>query len=81
MFSYEQIDTPDILLAQNDAEIAVTYQESLPEVSLAQCQQLTVSEDELEKNLITPPAQNENVGRYVGFGRHEFKKGNSLFRL
>jgi|GEM_PF-442784 len=53
-----------VLFAQTDTRDpaqALTDNSALPKVSLAQCQAMKFSKEELEKNLTTPPSQNEDV--------------------
>lgn len=71
-------DAKDVknLLAQTKID-----QNALPQVSLQQCKAMQVTDEELKAGLKTPPSQNEDVGRYVWFGRKKFTKPNSLFRL
>jgi len=49
--------------------------------SVASCLARSYDDETLERDLKTPPASNEDVGRYVWYGWKEFKKPTEFFRL
>lgn len=80
----QNTQAPDVLFAQNTSgatAVAVTTSAPIKSLSLNQCKSLALTEEELEKSLKAVPSQNEDVGRYVGFGWKEFEKPQSIFRL
>lgn len=77
-------DTPKILVAATDIQ-ALTTQTSVDQaiinsstLSPEQCAQTTFTPEELSGGLSKAPVGNEDVGRYVGYGRKEISKGGGL---
>ncbi len=76
--------TPKTLLAATDAT-AVAEQTVVDQAAIAasitspaQCKQTTFTAEELSGGLKTAVSTNEDVGRYVGYGRKEITKGGWL---
>lgn len=79
-----QKDEPKVLLAatgnialeeQNAVDQAVV---NVTEYSPAQCAKTTFTEEELNADMREAITTNEDVGRYVGYGRKDISKGGGL---
>lgn len=79
-----QKDEPKVLLAatgnialeeQNAVDQAVV---NATEYSPAQCAKTTFTEEELNADMREAITTNEDVGRYVGYGRKDISKGGGL---
>lgn len=62
------------------AEQTATDQQIVNDANLTpeQCQQTTFTEEELTAGMKKAVVTNEDVGRYVGYGRKEISKGGGL---
>ena len=69
--------TADIAQMQKQTEIDQTAM-TTTSLSLQQCKQTTFDEEDLQKDLRPAVASNEDVGRYVGYGRKDITKGQGL---
>ena len=79
-----QKDTSKVLLASNDV-VALSGQNAVDQAIVNttvltpdQCQQTTFTKDELSGGLKQAVVGNEDVGRYVGYGRKEITKDGGL---
>lgn len=77
-------DTPKILVAAVDTQ-ALAAQTRVDQVivnstvlSPEQCAQTIFTPEELSGGLSKAPVGNEDVGRYVGYGRKDISKGGGL---
>lgn len=79
-----KIDQPKLLLAVADTT-ALAEQNTVDQVvvnsanlSPDQCKQTTFTKEELSSGMRKAISTNEDVGRYVGYGRKEISKGGGL---
>ena len=80
-------DTPKKLLATT-ADIATLQEQNTIDQtmiattsntqSVAQCKQTTFTPEDLQANIRPAISSNEDVGRYVGYGRKDISKGGGL---
>lgn len=74
-------DSPKVALAATDV-VALDAQTVVDQeiinatvLSPAQCKETTFTTEELNRNVRAAITTNEDVGRYVGYGRKEITKG------
>lgn len=79
-----QKDEPKVLLAATGT-VALDIQNAVDKQVVEtttytpeQCAEITYTDEELKENMKTAVVTNEDVGRYVGYGRKDISKGNGL---